>query len=85
MDSFLPIVGVMFDLDLWPNPMGLLDLFSMERLPMEVADLSLWTSGFSGTGLGIFETQGVSGEGGASSGEGDDGKGGPSMMPLATL
>lgn len=32
---------------------------------MEVADLRRWTSGFSGTGLGIFDNQGKSGEGGA--------------------
>ena len=40
---------------------------------MEVADLSLFTSGFlkGDTGLGILESQGMSGEGGASLGEGD--------------
>ena len=58
---------------------GLLDLW--ERLPVEVADFSLLTSGFSrGQGRGIFETQGVSGDGGAMTGE----RGGPAMMPAAT-
>ena len=52
---------------------------------MEVADLSLLTSGFSsgGQGRGILDTQGVSGEGGAMMGDGDSG--GPEMMPAATL
>ena len=45
---------------------GLLDLW--ERFPVEVADFSLLTSGFSmGQGRGIFDTHGVSGDGGAAS------------------
>jgi hypothetical protein len=35
------------------------------RFPVEVADLSLWMLGFSGTGLGIFDSHGKSGDGGA--------------------
>ena len=59
---------------------GLLDLW--ERFPVEVADFSLLTSGFSmgGQGRGILDTQGVSGDGGAMTGE----RGGPAMMPAAT-
>ena len=60
---------------------GLLDLLPTDRFPVDVADLSLLTSGFSngGHGRGIFETQGVSGDGGAIIC--DDG-GGPEIMPV---
>ena len=51
-----------------------------ERLPVEVADFNRWTSGFS-TGLGILDSQGMSGEGGWCLGVG---VGGPAMIPSAT-
>lgn len=35
------------------------------KLSIEFADFSFWMSLFSGMGLGIFESQGMSGEGGA--------------------
>ena len=88
--AFLPCDGVRLDFDLCISPeedddgeelwWGLWDRFS-ERFPMDEADLSLCTLGFSGTktGLGILESQGMSGEGGCSFGEG------PSSTPLATL
>lgn len=60
---------------------GLWALGLTERLPVEVAPFSRLTSGFSmGQGRGIFETQGVSGEGGHMIGE----RGGPEMIPAAT-
>ena len=74
--------GSRLDLDLCITGRQLAGLFDLwERFPVEVADLSLLTSGFSmGQGRGILETQGVSGEGGAMTGE----RGGPAMMPAAT-
>ena len=74
--------GSRLDLDLCITGRQLAGLFDLwERFPVEVADLSLLTSGFSmGQGRGILETQGVSGEGGAITGE----RGGPAMMPAAT-
>lgn len=61
--SFRPMVGVMLDFDLWS--IGLLGRESTERFPMDVADFSLLTLGFSGTGRGIFDSHGISGLGGA--------------------
>ena len=47
-----------------------------------MADLSRLTSGFSiGHGRGIFDTHGISGDGGAIMGD----NGGPEIMPSATL
>ena len=61
---------------------GLCERGLIERLPVDVAPLRRLTSGFSmGQGRGILETQGVSGDGGQITGE----RGGPEMMPAATL
>ena len=67
--------------------LGLWDLCGVYRLPVEVADLSLCTSGFlSGeTGRGILESQGMSGEGGASLGEGEGDGREVDMMSLSHL
>ena len=72
--------GVKFDLD--RCICGLLALCAPAKLPVEVADFNLLTSGFSiGHGLGIFESHGMSGDGGAITGDKD----GPVMMPSATF
>ena len=78
------LLGSRFDFDLCIRSVttglcerGLLN----DRLPVDVAPFSLLTSGFSiGHGRGIFETHGVSGEGGQITGD----RGGPEMMPAAT-
>ena len=76
-----PIVGVRVDFDLC-IPAGLLGRDPTEsKLPVDVADFNLCTVGFSGTGLGIFDNHGKSGEGGAwILGDGL----GPATMPSAT-
>ena len=67
--------------------LGLWDLCGVYRLPVEVADLSLCTSGFLNgeTGRGILESQGMSGEGGASLGEGEGDGREVDMMSMSQL
>ena len=56
--------GVRLDFDLC-MPAGLRGLESRDdKLPVEVAAFKRWTSGFSGTGRGILDIHGMSGEGG---------------------
>ena len=79
--------GSKFDLDLCMTGSwlaGLLDLLLTDKLPVDVADFSLLTSGGSSGahGRGILDTQGVSGDGGAIIGDDDEG---PDIMPAATL
>lgn len=79
-----PTEGVRVDLERCIIPTGLLGCERDKRLPVEVAAFSLWTVGFSGTGRGILDSQGKSGEGGACNlGEGL--LEGPATMPSATF
>lgn len=88
--DFRPTDGVKLDFDLcimltgllgWPLPP------KDRRLPVDVAAFNLCTVGFSGTGRGIFDSHGKSGEGGACTlGDGLGLLGiGPATMPSATF
>ena len=79
------LLGSRFDFDLCirsEETTGLCDRGLLnDKLPVDVAPFSRLTSGFSiGHGRGIFDTHGVSGEGGQITGD----KGGPEMIPAAT-
>ena len=68
LSTLLLTDGVKLDFDRC-IPIGLLGLEDpspiVDKLPVDVADFNLYTSGFSGpTGLGIFETHGRLGDGG---------------------
>ena len=65
--DFLPTDGVKLDFDLCIMLTGLLGRCPPRerRLPVDVAAFNLCTVGFSGTGRGIFDNHGKSGEGGA--------------------
>ena len=89
LSTLLLTDGVRLDFDLC-IPIGLFGLEDPspieDKFPVDVADFSLQTSGFSGaTGLGILESHGRFGDGGCTTGDFMDERDvGPAMMPSAT-